>query len=137
MSNSLVKERLIETAHEQHRSVQYALMDCFDTCLYGLNKTYSSVEKLYEKDSYFFMRASRTYDLKNEISNIQKEFDLRSERALKIFNERKNHCKEILLSMINELEFFVNTSEIRQYLHELLKMIQYLIFVARMVFFNG
>ena len=66
---------------------------------------------------------SRTYDLKNKITYIQKAYDWRSKQALQEFNERKNYCKEILLSMINELESIVNTSEIRNYLHQLSVMI--------------
>jgi hypothetical protein len=65
------------------------------------------------------MRAPRTYRLKNEITHIQEHYNSLTERAIRVFNEQKNHCKEILLSMISELEDIVNTSEIRGYLHEL------------------
>ena len=58
MSNSSVTERLVATAREQHFLVKNALEHCFDICLDGLNSTYNSVEELYDKDSYFFMRAS-------------------------------------------------------------------------------
>ena len=61
MDNLLITERLVATAREQHLLIECALKNCFDTWLEGLNETYSSVEELYEEDSFFFMRASRTY----------------------------------------------------------------------------
>ncbi|CAF2111763.1 unnamed protein product [Rotaria magnacalcarata] len=127
MSNSSITKKLIAAAHKQRHLLEHALADCFDTCLDGLYKTYHSVKELHEKDSYFFMRASRTYVLKNEITNIQEEYDSRLERAVEVFHERKIHCKEILLSMINELEAIVSTSEIRKYLDELSVMISNII----------
>lgn len=119
MSNTSITTQLVKAAREQHRLVKIALEDCFDICLQCLYETENSIETLYDKDSYFFMRVSRTYDLKNEITKIQKSYDLSTQQALEQFNQQKKHCKEILVSMIDELEGIVNVSEIRKCLHDL------------------
>ncbi|CAF4516744.1 unnamed protein product [Rotaria sp. Silwood2] len=73
------------------------------------------------------MRVSRIYYLKDEITQLQKDYDFRTRQALDQFNQQKNHCKEILLTTIDELECIVNTSEIRNYLHDLSVMISNII----------
>lgn len=103
------------------------MVNIYDTSLTGLRETRKKVNDLQRRHAWYHSNLIQIKELKNEIIEIQKLYDLRIQTILNQITEQKELAKEILFKAFKQLESTVNTEDIRQYLNELIDAITHML----------